>query len=59
MDYALKTNAGVLQPDTKIQLYNYFLIEIEYFTRRVEAKALGGIKTIHIITFLWKDIICK
>ena len=37
----------------------YAIVAIDYFTKWVEAKALVTITTTNVISFLWKNIICK
>ena len=37
----------------------YAIVAIDYFTKWVEAKALITITTANVISFLWKNIICR
>ena len=47
-----------LLPQGKKQV-KFLLITIDYFTKRVEAKALTMITEAKIQNFVWKNIICK
>ena len=37
----------------------YAIVAIDYFTKWVEAKALITITTANVVSFLWKNIICR